>query len=312
MRELRSGSKKMKEEEIDIKKVQQNEISQWIILTPEHFEENDSKICKLPHPQNGVSTLFAFQKNKVFEFTKHKESYSSWFIRETVQKDGSVHMITPIDPLFLVIPYFIKAAEQGQHTTLDNILYDTDHAKAMQSLEASITKKSLMKICTVKGDDDYTAYKICEEKLLKWLAKKVEKLSLHLQKADINTSSGGQSATFIRNSAGNKNKDDCTRYAWTIISDYIQPSWSIKLKDHLNIKEPVKEQKKNKVSDQPPAKRQKTEGENKCVEDYRDHTSLNKTKKPVAKLTSKQKSLLKVDKKGMKAMSSFFTKTPKK
>jgi len=37
MRGGRAGGNKMKEEKVEIKKVQQNEISQWIILTPEHF-----------------------------------------------------------------------------------------------------------------------------------------------------------------------------------------------------------------------------------------------------------------------------------
>jgi len=47
------------------------------------------------------------------------------------------------------------------------------------------------------------------------------------------------------------------------------------------------------------------------IEDYRDHSKAKKTKAP-PKLTQAQKQLQKVDKKGMKTMSSFFTSKPKK
>lgn len=288
------------------------EKKQWIMIGSDDvlMAGNDEKsFHKIPHPHNGVPSLFLFYQKKVYELMKFKEEYRSWFIDNSVQKDGALHIVTPVDPLFLVLPYFEKAAQKDQYTTLDNILHDDNHNIGLAKLENCVDKEMLQNICTCKGDDEFTAYKLNEDKMLEWLSKKVRKLSLHLQKSSINVCPGAQLSSFVKSSTGKKSEDDCLRYAWTTISDYITSSWSEKLKDKLSIKDALKLVKEEDGT--PPAKKQKLSSNTECLEDYRDHSG-KKTKKSATKLSSQQKSLLKVNKKGMKSMTSFFKSTPKK
>ena len=64
---------------------------------------------------------------------------------------------------------------------LDDILHDDKHMKAISLLETCLTKNMLLKICQCKGTEDYTVYKLDEEKLMNWLMKKVSKLSIFLE-----------------------------------------------------------------------------------------------------------------------------------
>jgi len=296
---------------VKIKKVPKEQ-DQWLMIAPDTLLDNpdgDKVLLKLPHPQNGVACLFAFHEKKVFELMKFNDDYRSWFINDTVQKDGSLTFITPIDPLFLALPFIEKAAEQGNFTTLDNILVEPDYSPALLKLEECLTKQCLMQICTCKGDDEFVVYKADNDKILQWLVTKVQRVAAHVKSSKIGVCPGA-SSNFNR--TGSKSESDCLRYAWTVVSDYITPSWSVKLKDKLGVTDPIKEVKEVKDDTSQPSKKQKlnnnTEG---VVEDYRDHTAKKIEKKP-SKVSASQKSLEKVNKKGMKSMTSFFKAKPKK
>jgi len=288
-------------------------ISQWIMLGPESlFNDGSISIARLPHPQNGVASLFGFKDKSVFELMKYKEIFRSWFINETVQKDGSFTIMTPMDPLFLALPFVEKSSIKGHFTTLDNILMDDEYSPGMRQLESCLSHNQLLKICDSKGSDDLIVYKGNREKITQWLTKKVYKMQKHLENASINVKQGAQITGFVRSSDGHNKKDDCLRYSWEMVSDYITEAKSLELKEKFEIKDLVKPVAK---TDPPLAKRQKLNDETEsCVEDYRDKNT-DKNKKSAGnqtKLTRTQKQLSKVDKKGMKTMSSFFTAKPKK
>ena len=294
--------------------------TQWVMVAPEKLlqeGEEDCALCKMPHPQGSIESLFLFKNGESYQLMKCEESYRSWFIDETVQKDGSMFMVTPIDPLFLALPYLEKFALQDQYTTLDNIFVDEKYPRAMVKLEECLTKKNLLNVCNCKGSDDFVAYKSDESKILAWLSLKIQKLAFHLSKTNINVCQGAKLTNFVRISDEKKSEDDCLRYAWTIVSDYVTVKWSEKLKENLNIKDIFKEDvkqvvKKQKLNDNTSS--DKIPSEKTCgqVEDYRDHSKTKQADKRTTKLTSSQKLLLKVDKKGMKKMSSFFTSKTKK
>jgi len=291
------------------------EQSQWVMVGPQELiqkqenQENEEEgvFCTLPHPQNGVSNLFLFKGRKVFQLMRCEEKFRSWFINETVQKDGSIHFITPVGPLFLVLPYMVKQGMEGKFVPLDNILVDPEYPLGMQLLEKCLDKRSLMNLCECKGTDDFVAYKASEERILQWIELKVKNLSSHLKSSSLPVdASGARSKTFIR--VVEKTEEDCMKYAWIMISDYLSPTFSKKIKERLNISDllvkastPVVE-KKQKLSD-----KAATTG---VVEDYRTEVKEPAKKKP--KLTAQQAKLQKIDKKGMKTMSSFFAAKPKK
>lgn len=288
------------------------EITQWVMIGPnELFAKDDITFSTLPHPQNGVVSLYAFKDKNVYELMKFKEPYRSWLINETVQKDGSLTMLTPIDPLFLVIPFLERSAIKGNFSTLDNILMDDTFTHPLRSLESCLNREILEHVCDCKGSDDLIVYKANYDKIINWLSKKIEITAEFLQNSSINVKHGAQISGFVRTSDGKKNEDDCLRYAWEMITDYITEERSLKLKEKFSIKDAIKPAINN--SGPPVAKRQKLNNDSgECLEDYRDTKSIKKKPSTTPTLSRTQKKLNKIDKKGMKTMSSFFAAKPKK
>ncbi|OXB77213.1 UNVERIFIED_CONTAM: hypothetical protein H355_012580 [Colinus virginianus] len=62
----------------------------------------------------GEATLYLFNSGaqQLFEVKAFHEEYHSWFIGETVQQDGRLLFVTPMDPLFLILYYLIKADKE--------------------------------------------------------------------------------------------------------------------------------------------------------------------------------------------------------
>jgi len=231
-----------KEEEKEDKPLQKmkipNATTQWVMIVPDDLTKiNDDGCCfyKMPHPDTESPSLFLFKEKKVYQVMKCDESYRSWFIDETVQKDGSFCMITPVDPLFLALPYLEKFAMENKFSTLDNILIDENYQQALTKLEDCLTKQNLLNICICKGSDDIVAYKSDESKILAWLSLKVSKLSEHLSTSNINVGQGAKVSNFGQVYRDAKLKEeDCNRYAWTVISEYIPNDWVDKLKENMN------------------------------------------------------------------------------
>lgn len=70
--------------------------------------KNDNfSIVTLPHPGHGQPTKYCLDdlKNKIYELVTFSEPYRSWFIGETVKSDGSLLMVTPVNPIFLGISF---------------------------------------------------------------------------------------------------------------------------------------------------------------------------------------------------------------
>eukprot|EP00111_Clytia_hemisphaerica_P017871 TCONS_00052865-protein len=298
------------------KKMTVDEINQWVMIGPENLFINDEDLSlhKLPHPQNGVASLFAFKNKQVFELMKYKDTYRSWFINQTVQKDGSFCMLTPIDPLFLALPFIEKSSIKGQFTTLDNIMVDTDHTPGLRQLECCLTHNMLLNVCDTKGADDIIVYKSNQEKITKWLSQKITTMAKYLESSKINVKQGAQISGYNRSSEGQNNKESSLRYAWEMVSDYITEDRSLQLKENFGIKDPVKTVKTEEKLDPPQAKKQKlnNDPDANCLEDYRNKDAPKKKNTGTTKLSRAQKQLDKVDKKGMKTMSSFFAVKPKK
>jgi len=310
-------SQRQKDDKIDkvVKMKTVHEPNQWVMIAPDKLIDDgdvDTFLHKMPHPQNGVVSLFMFKNKDVYQVMQCKEDYRSWFVDESVQKDGSMYMITPIDPLFLALPYLEKSAAQNIFTTLDNILTDENHPEALIKLEQCLTKKNLLNICNCKGSEDIVAYKSDESRILAWLSLKIHKLADHLSSTALNVGLGVKVKNFVHVDRDLKQKEeDCKRYAWTMVSDYLPAHWVDKLKENLDIKDLVKQPvKKQKLNDST-ASDKTPDTKTGIVEDYRDHSKAKKVAPP-AKLTSAQKLIQKVDKKGMKTMNSFFTSKPKK
>ncbi|CAB4016274.1 ribonuclease H2 subunit B-like, partial [Paramuricea clavata] len=269
----------------------------------------DDHFIALPHPKTGHNQQYLFRENdrEIFEIVKFNESPRSWFVDNSVIQDGSLHFATRIDPLFMVLPFLKNTSTKFM--TLDHILQDSNN-EHLAKLSHCITNEDLALVTEVKGEDDLVALKLNHDKVISWLEKKVHQTKDQLEQDNICTS-GAQSSTFVRSSKSRGNtQDDYLRYAYGLVSDYISDYWSQKLKDCLGITDEILESS----GEEPACKKVKLDESlvGQPDEDYSKFaTKTKKTDQHNVKLTAAQKSLAKVNTKGMKSISSFFG-APKK
>lgn len=290
----------------------------WVFIVPEQDAsrvENDDHFVTLPHPKTGHRLQYLLKGNgtELFEVVKFSEQPRSWFIDNHVLQDGCVYVVTRFDPLFMVLPFLKNSS--SKFMTLDHILQDSDH-QFIGKISKCITRDDLRLLCDVKGEDDLVVCKLNDDKVIAWLKTKVEQTKDCLQNVSIISASGSQASTFIRSS---KNARDCTqgdylRYALGLLSDYISDYWSQKIRVALGIVNELMESS-GSSGEEPASKKVKLENDvvGKPNEDYSNYFAKNKKsdQNSNVKLSAAQKSLMKVNKKGMKSISSFFGTTTK-
>ncbi|XP_041483189.1 ribonuclease H2 subunit B-like [Lytechinus variegatus] len=298
---------------------------QWVCITPESSLDSidgcpDPTFVKLRHPktENGAMFLFSSDGTGVYEVMRFKRDFGSWFINDSIQQDGSLEVITPVDPVFLALPYLVKSnQERNKFMTLDQIVLDDDYPQCIKLLHCS-GMSDIERVAEVKGSGDVRAFRYDKSKTLDWLRDKVQQTAARLGQTDIHVTSGAQSTTFVRSSKEQgATGEDYQRYAAGLVSDYLSPDLSKQMFDHIGIKE-VSEKVAKVIENgaEPPMKKARISSDAKTEpeEDYsKAFTGSNDTKKEKnGKMTAAQKALSKVDKKGMKSISSFFSPKPKK
>ncbi|KAF5295044.1 hypothetical protein FQR65_LT10597 [Abscondita terminalis] len=218
----------------------------WVfVLKGETLEQSEQytgtgtpDIVNLRHPSTGDAAVFLFSSanNSVQEILTFAEGKRSWFIEESVKSDGKMHLSTPIDPIFLVLPYLRKHCA-SQAIPLDQLLRDDEFPQMERLLKCSGLKYLTM-VADRKGDEELNAYKYNEEKTLAWLQKKTERVAEILKQKKIHVLNGSASATFVASSRDeNINNDAYLKHAHGIVSEYLMEDLSEKLLKHLNLTE---------------------------------------------------------------------------
>ncbi|XP_006879664.1 PREDICTED: ribonuclease H2 subunit B [Elephantulus edwardii] len=266
---------------------------------------------KLANPCSGEGAIYLFDMclQQLFEIKVFKEKHHSWFINQSVQSEGLLHFATPMDPLFLVLHYLIKAGKEGKFQPLEQVMVDDVFPNCILLLKLPELQKSLHHVTEEKEIDSKKYYKYSKEKTLKWLEKKVNQTMAALKANKVTVGARVQSSMYFSgNQFSNDTEEDYIRYAHGLISDYIPKELSDDLSKYLKLPEPSAplpnpSAKRIKLSDEP-------------VEAKEDYTKFNskdlKTGKKNAKMTAAQKALAKVDKSGMKSIDSFFGAKSKK
>ncbi|XP_064639081.1 ribonuclease H2 subunit B-like [Lineus longissimus] len=298
--------------------------TKWVMITPDSTLEfdgdNDNKpvFCKLRHPRTGSGAMFMFTHDDqlVYELTKFDEGFRSWFFGKAVMRDGGMYTVTPVDPCYLLLHYLTKVDQSDKYMTLDQIVHDEEYSDCDRLLKTSGVQQ-LHYLADVKGSDDLQVYRYNKERTLSWLELKVEQVIECLQEKKIHAGSGAQTENFVRSTKIMEiSKDDYQRYAHGLVSDYLGESLESSLKDHLGIKEvsPKKVRGKENDSDEsvePPKKKAKVDKVGEPTEDYSKTVSKYFEPKKPAKMSAAQKRLSKVDKTGIKSITSFFSPKPK-
>lgn len=238
---------------------------QHVFLLPEYLKDASKKMksglmfVKLVSPCSGEGALYLFNMclPQLFEIKVFKEKHHSWFINQSVQSGGLLHFATPMDPLFLLLHYLIKAGKQGKFQPLDQVVVDDMFPNCILLLKLPELEKSLRHVTEEKEIGKKKYYKYSKEKTLKWLEKKVNQTMAALKTNHINVGARVQSAAFFgRHQISGDKEEDYIRYAHGLISDYIPKELSDDLSKYLKLPEPSASlpnppSKKVKLSDEP-------------------------------------------------------------
>ncbi|KAJ4933171.1 hypothetical protein JOQ06_030006 [Pogonophryne albipinna] len=283
----------------------------WVAIAADSAidtQKHDSEptFVRLRNPVTDAASLYMLSGGDVqlFEVKAFEEDFHSWFVGQTVQRDGRLLFVTPMDPLYLMLPYLVKVGKEGKFQPLDQVVMDEDFPACPRLLSCTRALSSLHHIAEEKEVGGVKFHRYSQEKTMNWLKKKVERTVTVLKARNISVGEGVKSTTYIRvKSESDYLPEDFLRYAHGILSEYLSEDLSKALLKHLQLpeltspKEPEPPSKKRKLSELP------VEAE----EDYTKFNSADFARKPPKKMTAAQKSLAKVDKTGMKSMSSFFS-----
>lgn len=258
-------------------------------------ENQITELVKLPHPKNGDLVLFLVvrtkgkeERRKLYEVIKYHDTPSSWFIaEELVKADGSFYLVTQYDPLYLLLPFFERSTSKT-FQVLDQMI-QCEHSEVI--IESLREEAQVQKISDVAVSGDVRAYRYNEEKTLMWLKKKVNNLVDQLSTACVYLP---QEEDDDSDRAEKENKQHC---AWGIISEYLTSDMKEKLRVSLGIS--VKRKKLSQDGSEKSAKKVK------ASEDYSNNCKalVKASLKPMSRT---ERNLKKIDKKGMKSISSFF------
>ncbi|CAK8682375.1 unnamed protein product [Clavelina lepadiformis] len=271
-----------------------NSSDTWIFVLPKSCMngDGDNIVMSLPHPRTDKNTKFLInvcdETCKLFELNRHQNECSSWIFNEqSVLADGSLFISTPFDPLYLILNELLNE-ETGKFVLINQLFSGSCELPdvGLKLLNCLPSLVQMENIAESTGTAEFTAYRFNEAKTLRWLKAKVERL------ADVVSKRGVM--------LGVDPAEGATAFAFGLISDYLPSKLSTKLGRYLGIEDKIK--KRKSCGSQPSAKKAKEEP----VEDYskqlKTSNIVNKKSRPRS-----HKCLDKVDKRGMKTMSSFFT-----
>jgi len=295
---------------------------QWVFIMKDSVlkadpnnETNQPTICKLRHPRldSGVLFLLSADTKSICELNCFDEKYHSWFIDEAVHSGNEMYFTTPVDPLFLLMPFLISGGKNNKFQSLDQLVSDEDFPESHRLLDCC-HKAQVQHVADCKDiDEDLQVYRYNKDKTMAWLKAKVDSLSDALEDKQISVSTkSSHSSMFIRSNKATDSRESYTNYAFGMISNYLSLALEAEARDSLGIKEiEEKPSLTEKVENEPPKKKQKLGEVGTPTDDYSLGVDTKKDKKNV-KLTIAHKKLQKTDKTGMKSMSSFFSPKPKK
>ncbi|XP_014029763.1 ribonuclease H2 subunit B isoform X2 [Salmo salar] len=268
------------------KRTPHSQNDRWVVVAADSAveipkkDDSDPTFIRLRNPSTDAASLYLLGSGDVqlYEVKAFNEDFHSWFIGQTVQRDGRLLYITPMDPLYLLLPYLIKAGKEGKFQPVDQVMMDEDFPACTRLLSCIRSQASLHHVAEEKEMGSVKFQRYSQERTMEWLKKKAERTVKILRKSNISVGEGVKSTTYVRvKQESETQEEDYLRYAHGLISEYISEDLSKALLKHLQLPE-----LSSPKEVEPPSK-------------------------PPKKMSAAQKTLAKVDKTGMKSMSAFFS-----
>uniref|UniRef100_A0A182JRD5 Ribonuclease H2 subunit B n=1 Tax=Anopheles christyi TaxID=43041 RepID=A0A182JRD5_9DIPT len=267
-------------------------------------DDANLSIVSLRNPATRNASKYLIRRTSkacnLYEVNCFNEQHRSWFINESVCSNGKIFLPTPIDPLFLVLPYLVEHCSE-RAVPLDQILIDNKFPSTSHLAEV-LPLGRLSLVADEKRAGSILAFKYNEKKALEWLASKCHRLSKVIGRDE---GPSARSLNYIKEEKENETDDDeksTLHTALGIVGDYLSLEFGRKLSVGLGFPEDENISKKRKSAvdlESAVVKRIKKE----------DHHDTTPIKLPASekKVSAKAKALAKAAS-GSKSISSFFKK----
>uniref|UniRef100_A0A4W5L8H4 Ribonuclease H2 subunit B n=1 Tax=Hucho hucho TaxID=62062 RepID=A0A4W5L8H4_9TELE len=248
------------------KRTPHSQNDRWVVVaadsaveTPKK-DDSDPTFIRLRNPSTDAASLYLLGSGDVqlYEVKAFNEDFHSWFIGQTVQRDGRLLYVTPMDPLYLLLPYLIKAGKEGKFQPVDQVVMDEDFPACTRLLSCTRSQASLYHVAEEKEVGSLKFQRYSQERTMEWLKKKAERTVKTLRKSNISVGEGVKSTTYVRvKQESETQEEDYLRYAHGLISEYISEDLSkallkhLQLPEHSSPKEVEPPSKKRKLTDKP-------------------------------------------------------------
>lgn len=137
--------------------------------------------------------------------------------------DGTLHVSTPVDPLFVLLPVLDKNrnatadAPAGVFTGLEQLLSHDAFPHLAQILAAAV-EPQLSCVCDVKEAGGERYYRLSDQRALAWLCCKLDQAAAALQPQLTGMDAGAQQSYLVG-----------------FLSEYLTPGWADRLAKHLGV-----------------------------------------------------------------------------
>lgn len=133
-------------------------------------------IVPLRHPRTGTKAQYSFNgENELLEVQQVSGEDHCYFVDNSVMKDGSIFVLSPVDPNFILLHYLdLARAKTDDHPGRFGVLEDAlnDAIFPATRLLAKAKNVRLDKICDIKDKGDIYI-RLNDDKVLEWLGAKV-------------------------------------------------------------------------------------------------------------------------------------------
>ncbi|CAL8341722.1 unnamed protein product [Boreogadus saida] len=135
--------------------------SSWVAITAESAidtdKDGDPAFLTLRNPTTDAASLYLFSSGDLqpYEVKAFTEDCHSWLIGQTVQRDGRLLYITLMDPLYLMLPYLVKAAKEGKFQPLDQVVMDEEFPACSRLLSCARSLSSVHLVAEEKGQRSF-------------------------------------------------------------------------------------------------------------------------------------------------------------
>ncbi|KFH72551.1 hypothetical protein MVEG_02840 [Podila verticillata NRRL 6337] len=254
----------------------------------------------LPNPTSGFPSRYVIQNGKLYEMqVAAAEGIRSWFVGETIQSDGSLYMITPLDPIFMFIPILEIVRQQtsgsaGRFMVVDDIFENDQYTSLRHLTQLHSVEKLLAQICEVR-DGSLKTFRMDDERVMAWLKKKMDHLEANFESIPALV----DSITYSESLPSGCRKETITQSSLKLVCAYLSEDWATRLSATYSFPQLDALESRTQVSSV-------LDFGKRSGMDFDEDPKAKEVKKP--KMSVGQRKLAKASTAGMKPLSSFFAK----